>query len=86
MQTISVRIDQVEVEKTVIMTSEIYQCSIKQFSSNFEVKILSSNYNHKDVIQQIRFSKDKLRNHGIHMQKDIRGHGLKTVFILTCNS
>lgn len=54
MQTISVCIDQVEVEdvcaENCYMTSEIHQCTIKQFSLNKEVKILTSNYNHKGVI------------------------------------
>ena len=53
MQTMSVRIDQVEVGETVIRTcktSEIQQCSIKQFSLNKEVKILTTDYNHKGVI------------------------------------
>lgn len=49
MQTISVCIDQVEVEdvcaENCYMTSEIHQSTIEQFSLNIEVKILTSNYN-----------------------------------------
>ena len=51
METISVRIDQLEVGETVIRkTSEIQQCSIKQLSLNKEVKILTTDYNHKGAI------------------------------------